>query len=197
MRIAANGGCSAPMRLNPVACRPSSSTAILQTTRIPEASRRAARQWFALHEWLTGKYAIAGRIGTFATCRRAARGDSTLLAAPADFVDVFQQVGRVLEYAVCAGALELVLRIATGEQADAKRMRPSRGEHVPDRVADHRRGFDRDAEPIGCGEKEIRIGFRVPDLVACDHRHAGKVDAERFQHRTGGLHVSAGRDRPW
>ena len=42
------------------------------------------------------------------------------------------------------------------------------GEHVPHAVADDGRLLDRDADPRGGGDEQIRIGLRVLDLVAGD-----------------------------
>ena len=67
---------------------------------------------------------------------------SSVIATPPSaprrhFVDVLQEVGGVVVDAIGAGALQLLAAIAAGEQADAERPRPARGEHVPDAVTDH------------------------------------------------------------
>ena len=54
-----------------------------------------------------------------------------------------QQVGGILIDAIGAGAFQLLLAIAAGEQANAERAGAARGQHVPDAVADDRGRFDR------------------------------------------------------
>src|SRR5262245_18251933 len=62
------------------------------------------------------------------------RSGGIALPPHAHLVQMPQQVGRVLVDAIGAGALQLVLAVAAGEQADAERAGAPRGEQVPDAV---------------------------------------------------------------
>src|SRR5215475_2307468 len=64
------------------------------------------------------------------------------LAPAADFVEMIEQVGRVLVDANGAGMAQFLVAIAAGQQPDAERATARGSEHVPDGVADHDGALD-------------------------------------------------------
>ncbi len=115
--------------------------------------------------------------------------------AHAHLVEVGEQVGGVLVHAVGAGPGELVLAVATREQAHAERAGATGGQQVPHAVAHDDRVLDVGAEPFGRREEQVGVGLRVGHLVARHDRHAvGHI--EHLDHRCGALDVAAGGDRP-
>jgi hypothetical protein len=108
---------------------------------------------------------------------------------------VQEQVGRVLVDPVGAGPLQLFAAVAARQQADAERPGPPGGQQVPDRVADHDRVGDLGPEALGRGQEQVGVGLGVGDLVAGDHRDAGR-DPEQLKGGPGRRLEAAGRDRP-
>src|SRR4029077_445429 len=88
-------------------------------------------------------------------------------------VEVVQQVRRVLIDAVCPGALQLFLSIATRQQSHAERAGAARREQVPHAVSNHHGLVDRYPQSLGAREEQIGIGFGVLYLVAGHDRSAG------------------------
>src|SRR5579859_2327771 len=72
----------------------------------------------------------------------AAKGALRGGGADPDFVEMVQQIGRVLVHPIRAGPLELFLSVAPGEEADRQRARPAGGQEIPDTVAHHDRVLD-------------------------------------------------------
>jgi hypothetical protein len=55
----------------------------------------------------------------------------------ADFIEVTQQIGRILIDPRSAGSFQFFLAVSTGQQTHAKCTGASRCQHVPDGIADH------------------------------------------------------------
>ena len=69
--------------------------------------------------------------------RGAQRPRLALARGPdADFVQVPEQVGGILVHPVGAGPLELILSVATGQDANAERSGAAGCEEIPDAVSD-------------------------------------------------------------
>src|SRR5439155_23992574 len=112
----------------------------------------------------------------------------------ADFVQRSAQLGRVTVDAEGARTCEVILAVATAEQADAEHAGPAGGEQVPDGVADDVAVGGRDAEPLGAGQKQVRLRFRSIDLAALDDDRL-LTDSER-RHRGVYLGSAAGGRDP-
>jgi len=116
--------------------------------------------------------------------------------ADAGLVEMVQQIQRVLVDPVGAGPFQFVLAVAAGQHPDAQRPGPARRQQVPDAVADHDRIADRDAEPVGGGQEQVRVRLGVLDHVAGHHRLPVEIDAQRLDGRRGAGHPAAGRNGP-
>src|SRR2546427_8103121 len=53
-----------------------------------------------------------------------------------DFIEMAQQIGRILVDAVGPGALQFFLSVASRQETDAERPCPAGGQHIPDAVTD-------------------------------------------------------------
>src|SRR5262245_65985594 len=111
-----------------------------------------------------------------------------MLAAGADFVDMVEQIRRVLIDTVRTGALELILAVAARQETNAQGAGALSGQHVPDAVADHGRAPDWNTQPIGSGEEQVRIRLGELHLVSSHDRGPDDVDTERFEGRSGTRH---------
>src|SRR2546422_8737291 len=67
----------------------------------------------------------------------------------ANLIEMPQQIGRIVVHPVGTRPFELVLPVPARKQADSQRQGPSRGEHVPDAVADDDAAGDWDVELLG------------------------------------------------
>src|SRR5712692_2339152 len=125
------------------------------------------------------------------------RLSATLLRrSDSHFIQVPQQVGRILIHAVCTSTLEFLLPVPPGEEADAERPHAAGGEEIPDAVPDDNRRTDVHPKTGGSRQEQVRVGLGVFYLISRDDRHVGTYP-EHLQRRTGPFEPSAGRDRPW
>src|SRR5215217_8175582 len=113
----------------------------------------------------------------------------------ADLVEVVEQVLRIVVDPVGARADQLFAPVAAGEQTDAERARSSRGQQVPDAVADDHAGADLGPDPLGRGQEQIRVRLGVADLVARHKRRLGR-QAQELEREPGIALAAARRDRP-
>ena len=81
--------------------------------------------------------------------------------AHANFIQVPQQVRRILIHAVRARARELFFAVPARQQPNAERPRPPRREQIPNAIADHDRFMNRHTQPLRGRQKQIRIRLRV------------------------------------
>jgi hypothetical protein len=95
--------------------------------------------------------------------------------AHADLVEVAKEIPRVLVTRYAPRALELFPAVTTPEEADDERAGATRGQKIPYAVPDNDRV---DMESIARSDQEVRIGFRVLDLISRDHRHMCRVDSD-------------------
>src|SRR6266850_1290542 len=86
----------------------------------------------------------------------------------AHFVQMSQQIGRILVNAISARLFELILAIAAGEQANSERPGAARGQEIPDAVPDYNRIANIDVQTRRRREKQIRVGFGVTHLIPSD-----------------------------
>src|SRR5208282_918390 len=108
-----------------------------------------------------------------------------------------EQVGGIFVNPYCAGALEFLLTVPAGQQSYAKGSRPTCGKHVPDRIPDHDRMLDIGAKPVSGRQKKVGIRLAILYLITSYYRDHAWIDAECVQIQLGGLHPTAGGDRPW
>src|SRR6266513_2967074 len=137
----------------------------------------------------------------FLSPRACARGQLNHLRGRAaqphpDLVEVVQEIGGILIYPVCPGALELFFSVATRQESHAERTGTACREQVPHAVPNHHRLVDRYAQPLGAREEQVGVGLGMLYLVAGHDRHAGG-DAEHVEVGLGALHPPTGADRPW
>ncbi len=71
---------------------------------------------------------------------QAGIGTGELLPSTADFIDVPEQIRRILVDTIRAAALQFVTPVSSGKEPDAERARAAGGQHIPDAVADHTSG---------------------------------------------------------
>ncbi len=116
------------------------------------------------------------------------------LVEDAELVQRAAQLGSVTVNAKGTGARQLVLAVAAAQQANAEHAGAAGSEQVPDGIADHVAVGGRNAEPLGAGEKEIRLRFRPVDVAALDD-HRLLADAERLE-RGVDLRPTSGRGYP-
>src|SRR2546426_940859 len=84
-----------------------------------------------------------------------------------------QQVGRIIVHPVRTRPLELVSPVPPRKQANSQRQGPSRGEHIPDAVADYDAVGDWDVELLGGGlgvspKPPIQHAPRLPSVLPID-----------------------------
>ena len=84
-----------------------------------------------------------------------------------------QQVGRIIVHPVRTRPLELVSPVPPRKQANSQRQGPSRGEHIPDAVADYDAVGDWDVELLGGSQKHIGVRFGVAHLISSHDWGAG------------------------
>lgn len=72
-----------------------------------------------------------------------------------------------------------------------------RRKHVPDAVSDDHRGFDRPTEPLGRGQKQIRVRLRAAYIVSSDDRRARAIQPQLVHIVLSGRQPSARGDGPW
>src|SRR3954454_13590039 len=87
-----------------------------------------------------------------------------------DLVEVVKEIGRVGVDPVRAGPLELLAAVAAGQQPDAERSGPPRGQQVPDAVDDDDRVRDRAPDERRGGYEQVGVRLGVPNLVSGDER---------------------------
>src|SRR6185369_1427477 len=89
-----------------------------------------------------------------------------LCAAHADFVEMAQEICRIVIDSVSTGAFQLFATVTAGKQPDTQSPRASRCEQIPDTVADDNRIANLDSEFLSGRQKQIRIGFRMLDHIS-------------------------------
>src|ERR671919_236485 len=97
-----------------------------------------------------------------------------------DLIERLPELGRVAVDAECACARQLVLAVATAQQADTEHARSPAGKQVPDGVADDVGVRGSRTQSLGAGQEEIRLWLRPLDVAALDDDRL-LSDAERFQ----------------
>src|SRR5882762_7687793 len=127
------------------------------------------------------------RLFLFAEASRSRNGPN------AHFVQVPQQVGRILIDAIGAGSTEFVLTIATGKQSNAKSIGATRCEQVPNAVANNDGLMNRNAQTFGGGEKQVGVGLGAIHLIAGDHGNVGR-NVQQLQHGLRACSASARSD---
>jgi hypothetical protein len=51
-------------------------------------------------------------------------------------------------------------------------------EHVPCAVSNHVHTLNRNAQTLGCGQANIRLGLALPDVIAGEDRRLGRIDTQ-------------------
>src|SRR5918994_5962652 len=97
-----------------------------------------------------------------------------------DLIERLPKLGGVAVDAECARAGQLVLAVATAQQADAEHAGSPGGKQIPDGVADHVGVRGGRAESLGAGQEEIGLRLGAPDVAALDDDRF-LPDAERLQ----------------
>src|SRR5918992_2258158 len=97
-----------------------------------------------------------------------------------DLIERLPKLGRVAVDAECACARQLVLAVATAQQADTEHARSPGGKQVPDGVTDDVAVRGRRTKSLGAGQEEIRLGLRPLDVAALDDDRF-VPDAERLE----------------
>ena len=103
---------------------------------------------------------------------------------------------RITIDAECARARELILAVASAQEAEAKHSGPTCGEQVPDRIADDVTIVDGNAEELLTTEKEIRRRFGPQDIAALDDDRLG-TDAKHIERAIDLRTASGGGDAVW
>src|SRR5439155_21635896 len=98
----------------------------------------------------------------------------------AELIERAMELGGVAIDTEGAGAGELVVAVASAQQADAQHARASRREEIPHGIADHVTVFDLHAEAPLAGEEQIGLRLRSRDVATLDDdgflRHAEGVE---------------------
>src|ERR1700716_2471934 len=103
-----------------------------------------------------------------------------------------QQVPGILVDAVGPRALESLLPIAAGQQSDPERASTTRGEQIPDAIADNHSTTNLGTKPISRREEQVGVRLRVLDLITCHHWHRCGIKTQCFESRSGVRHLAAG-----
>src|SRR5688572_10385722 len=111
-----------------------------------------------------------------------------------DFIEMAQQVGRILVDTVGAGPFEFLTAVASGQQADSKPPGSSGSQHIPDTVADDDGVVNWHVETLSRSEKEVRVRLGMSDLVTGNDRHV-RVQLQELERVARTLQASARRDR--
>jgi len=119
----------------------------------PDNWRRSAWDRVVSYRPGDGRRVVRKITSDFRSPRGCARGQLVHLrrrAAEAhpDLVEVVQQIGGILIYAIRPRALELFLSIATRQESHAERAGAARREQVPHAVPDHHRTRRSDPQPL-------------------------------------------------
>src|SRR5579864_2695089 len=141
------------------------------------------------------KPSVRGTCELYGSSGRLCKAGSDGLSARADaqLVEMAQKGGGIVVDPVRAGLRQLLPAVAAGEQPDPQRPRPAGRQHVPHAVADHEAVAGGEAEPLGGGQEQVRVGLGVRHLVAGDDR-GPRRDVEQGEDRTSRLRVPARRD---
>src|SRR4029079_17053721 len=86
--------------------------------------------------------------------------------------ELVERVAQLVGVAIdpkSSGSSQLVLAVAAAQQADAEHSGPTRGQQIPDGVADHITLGGLNAETLCAGQEEIRLRLRALDVAARDH----------------------------
>src|SRR5580765_7390247 len=94
-----------------------------------------------------------------------------VLQSDADFIQMSEDIGRVLIDPIGSGALQLIPAIAPGEQSHREGERAARGQQIPDAVSDDDATAHANFQLLPCCDKQIGIGIREADVVTRDDRH--------------------------
>jgi hypothetical protein len=92
------------------------------------------------------------------------------LPTATDFIKMPEQVGGIFVNPCGTSALKFFLRVAAGQQSNAMGPCPTRGQHVPGRIADHDGVFDLGPETVDRRQEKVGIRLSILDLIA---RHYG------------------------
>src|SRR5258708_35741164 len=81
------------------------------------------------------------------------------LASSPNFIDVSEQIRRILVDTISAAALQFVTPVSSEQEPDTERARSAGRQHVPDAVPDPASGRKVHSQRVSCRDKTTGVGL--------------------------------------